>query len=587
MWFLIAVALAAPEARWQFEGNTNDDIGGFNLGTAAGSVTYSDGAAVFDGTAALFSNSAASLLPGSGSFSWIARVTPRSFTGTHTIASFYECGAFCPSGVANSSVRLNYEGSAFSLRVRDDAGVSVVLIADPSVIDETYTVMGVVDRTEGVARLIVDDTVYETALPPGFQPLSNTDSEVDPLTVGARTEAGGPGYIDRAQIELDYLVFDDEALDSDNVGSHWLAPTGLPQTACLPWAPNSTGVTTIFADYLELSTTSFSQRETYRHAANLLDTTGRFWLEADMRVLSSNNQSGWNRRVSQISICTDVNTGMSLEIGNGELLFRNGDNSVAETVVTDTSAFHEYRFDVDPFEETVQLSIDGVDTTTVPLFTFSQHCGSAGIFFGNGSILSSGVTQWRSVRHNAGIGPDADGDGWLDDCGDPATCGDGVCSVIDGEDATCPADCTERCDASDNDLDGDIDEDNVCACRTGTFNGSDYQACLRQVTRDQAQSICEMDGYDLVTLATSLEDDDIQTRLENAFPGRIWWIGANDRDAEGSFLWPGGTPLTYEAFAPGQPDDFGGDQDCVGMRPDQGLWYDMRCDRQMSFVCER
>ena len=64
------------------------------------------------------------------------------------------------------------------------------------------------------------------------------------------------------------------------------------------------------------------------------------------------------------------------------------------------------------------------------------------------------------------------------------------------------------------------------------------------------------------------------------------WIGLNDVDSEGDFRWSDDSPLDYDDFYPGEPDDDArdADEDFVGMRQDLGgQWNAAPSPRH--FVC--
>jgi hypothetical protein len=67
------------------------------------------------------------------------------------------------------------------------------------------------------------------------------------------------------------------------------------------------------------------------------------------------------------------------------------------------------------------------------------------------------------------------------------------------------------------------------------------------------------------------------------------WIGANDREEEGSFRWAGGSDLGYAAWIFGQPNDLDGAEDCVELRGFDGGWIDIACtvDVARGSLCEQ
>ena len=63
---------------------------------------------------------------------------------------------------------------------------------------------------------------------------------------------------------------------------------------------------------------------------------------------------------------------------------------------------------------------------------------------------------------------------------------------------------------------------------------------------------------------------------------RTFWIGLNDIDEEGNFVWVSGEPVTFTNWAPGQPDDYlpGNDATHINFAPDfnNGAWNDLWID---------
>ena len=65
---------------------------------------------------------------------------------------------------------------------------------------------------------------------------------------------------------------------------------------------------------------------------------------------------------------------------------------------------------------------------------------------------------------------------------------------------------------------------------------------------------CVSRGYDIATV-TSLEEN---TLMFNLNPGSDCWIGINDRDNEGTFIWADGTESAYTRWSSGEPNDYRG-----------------------------
>ena len=65
--------------------------------------------------------------------------------------------------------------------------------------------------------------------------------------------------------------------------------------------------------------------------------------------------------------------------------------------------------------------------------------------------------------------------------------------------------------------------------------------------------------------------------------GTNFWIGYNDRAAEGQYVWVHDTGSTYTNWALGEPNNAGG-QDCALFSVD-GKWTDEDCTDIHEYVC--
>jgi len=83
----------------------------------------------------------------------------------------------------------------------------------------------------------------------------------------------------------------------------------------------------------------------------------------------------------------------------------------------------------------------------------------------------------------------------------------------------------------------------------------------------------------------------IQGSAENSLVfelGNGGWIGLSDSAQEGTFVWvseSGANPPTYFNWAPGEPNNAGGVEDCTHQF--SLVWNDINCADSIPFVCER
>lgn len=122
----------------------------------------------------------------------------------------------------------------------------------------------------------------------------------------------------------------------------------------------------------------------------------------------------------------------------------------------------------------------------------------------------------------------------------------------------------------------------------GEFPSVDGERCYR-VSDDvaswpDASSACLDWGGDLVRVESAEEDTFLTERLTISV-----WIGANDRELEGSMRWTDGSALSFANWGDGQPDDFNAQEDCVEKRASAGgTWNDRPCELDVrEFACER
>ena len=66
-----------------------------------------------------------------------------------------------------------------------------------------------------------------------------------------------------------------------------------------------------------------------------------------------------------------------------------------------------------------------------------------------------------------------------------------------------------------------------------------------------------------------------------------FWHGIDDIDTVGTFQYTTGGNLVFTNWDVGNPDNYGGAQDCGTVRADgNGKWDDIECDTKYSSICE-
>ena len=65
------------------------------------------------------------------------------------------------------------------------------------------------------------------------------------------------------------------------------------------------------------------------------------------------------------------------------------------------------------------------------------------------------------------------------------------------------------------------------------------------------------------------------------------WLGATDIQSEGVWIWnSSGSALTYTNWSLGEPQNLGGNENCLHMWLYLGEWNDNTCDNTLATLCE-
>ncbi|AKT39679.1 C-type lectin domain-containing protein [Chondromyces crocatus] len=119
------------------------------------------------------------------------------------------------------------------------------------------------------------------------------------------------------------------------------------------------------------------------------------------------------------------------------------------------------------------------------------------------------------------------------------------------------------------------------------FDGHDYVFCNHAKSWDAATAYCDKFNMNLVTINTINEEGWLHA-MANMFSTQKWWIGYNDQAVEGSWVWQSGESSNYVNWAPGEPNNAGGNEGCAQLNrfyPDHG-WNDEPCNLHYRFICE-
>nr|BAP16791.1 lectin [Heterodontus japonicus] len=138
---------------------------------------------------------------------------------------------------------------------------------------------------------------------------------------------------------------------------------------------------------------------------------------------------------------------------------------------------------------------------------------------------------------------------------------------------------------TENNLDQDLEKresmEKFCA------NGKQWKHYCYQVFNEpqswpEAEAYCKkvVPGGHLVS---------IHGKEQNMFIAEMFgtqiWIGFNDRQTEGDFIWTDNSSIKYVNWNDGEPNN-SGDEDCAEMQVSGG-WNDLPCSSiKLAFVCQ-
>ncbi|XP_026154670.1 ladderlectin-like [Mastacembelus armatus] len=101
--------------------------------------------------------------------------------------------------------------------------------------------------------------------------------------------------------------------------------------------------------------------------------------------------------------------------------------------------------------------------------------------------------------------------------------------------------------------------------------------------RPQLRRNCHTLGGNLAPVRDSQENGAFQNLIGQS---KAAWIGGTDAQQEGKWRWTDGTAFTYTNWAPGQPDNWQGNENCLHITTEgRRFWNDLDCQTPLPSVC--
>ena len=106
----------------------------------------------------------------------------------------------------------------------------------------------------------------------------------------------------------------------------------------------------------------------------------------------------------------------------------------------------------------------------------------------------------------------------------------------------------------------------------------------------EARQRCLQVGGDLASVLSAEDQSKVAALMVNH---GNYWIGLNDRTTEGTFVWSDGNAVSFQNWAPGEPNDHEHDEDCAtavyGKLSDYEYhknWNDLACWNRLKSICK-
>ncbi|XP_078603221.1 C-type lectin-like [Branchiostoma floridae x Branchiostoma japonicum] len=129
-----------------------------------------------------------------------------------------------------------------------------------------------------------------------------------------------------------------------------------------------------------------------------------------------------------------------------------------------------------------------------------------------------------------------------------------------------------------------------CPAGYAVWRGVCYKPFNTEKTFGGAAAACREDGGTLAMPRDAETNAFLLFLYKSVGDKNCYWFGLHDRREEGSFEWMDGTALgEYNHWAPGEPNNNGGNEDCVhycSYKSWEDKWNDEPCGRPYRFICQ-
>ena len=121
------------------------------------------------------------------------------------------------------------------------------------------------------------------------------------------------------------------------------------------------------------------------------------------------------------------------------------------------------------------------------------------------------------------------------------------------------------------------------------FKGTCYRFSLEEKDWNEAEKSCNLADAHLASIFSDKEVAFIRC-LQDASSIHKTWIGGSRWG--NTFKWIDGKAFDYENWNTGEPDNLGGEENCIEVYSDPGQswhdkWNDIPCNQKRNYVCKK
>ncbi|CAN8184992.1 unnamed protein product [Coccothraustes coccothraustes] len=102
----------------------------------------------------------------------------------------------------------------------------------------------------------------------------------------------------------------------------------------------------------------------------------------------------------------------------------------------------------------------------------------------------------------------------------------------------------------------------------------------------EARDFCRTIGGDLACIHSE-EEQNLIARLDRGYIHYSYWMGLSALDSDSGFTWSDGSPVNFEKWSHGEPNNYDGNEKCGVFTGYLNMnWNDLFCEHMLDFVCQ-